>query len=62
MSGGPGYVLSAPAVRQLVAVALGNGSLCSDKDEGIEDMELGICLGNAGVEVGQWRPLESIRN
>lgn len=55
MSGGAGYVLSREAVRRFVREALPNPQLCQERDEGEEDVELGLCMENVKVLAGDSR-------
>ncbi|XP_017047386.1 glycoprotein-N-acetylgalactosamine 3-beta-galactosyltransferase 1-like [Drosophila ficusphila] len=49
MSGGAGYVLSKMALHRFMKFGFGNGSICSSKTYGYEDVELGRCLAAVGV-------------
>ena len=57
MSGGAGYVLSKEALRRFVTMSLHDGVRCPDKNgpSTAEDVELGTCLQNVGVEAGDSR-------
>jgi glycoprotein-N-acetylgalactosamine 3-beta-galactosyltransferase len=55
MSGGAGYVLSREAIKRFVEISLPNEALCKSGDAGSEDVEIGICLENAGVLAGDSR-------
>lgn len=50
MSGGAGYILSKTALQLLVETGLPNDTLCKPGNDGDEDVELGRCLGNLGIE------------
>jgi glycoprotein-N-acetylgalactosamine 3-beta-galactosyltransferase len=55
MSGGAGYVLSREAVRRFVEKALPNPGKCRIDAGGAEDLEMGQCLQNVGIEAGDSR-------
>jgi len=58
MSGGAGYVLSKEAVRRFVKKGMHDrtGEICRTSDNaGDEDVEMGKCLENLGVEAGDSR-------
>ncbi|OXA53917.1 glycoprotein-N-acetylgalactosamine 3-beta-galactosyltransferase 1 isoform X2 [Folsomia candida] len=55
MSGGAGYVLSKEALRRFVEDALPNGAKCRMDHKGSEDVEMGKCMVNVGVEAGDSR-------
>lgn len=55
MSGGAGYVLSREALNRLVVKALPDAYLCRSDPGGAEDMELGQCLQQCGVQAGDSR-------
>lgn len=55
MSGGAGYVLSRDAVRRFVNRALRSPSLCRSDAGGAEDLEIGQCLQNVGIQAGDSR-------
>ncbi|CAG7820320.1 unnamed protein product [Allacma fusca] len=54
-SGGAGYVLSKESVRRFIEEALPNKKNCSAVPGGSEDLEMGKCLRNVGVELGDSR-------
>ena len=49
MSGGAGYVLSKEAVTRFVTLALKDDGICRTDPGGAEDVEIGVCLHNVGV-------------
>uniref|UniRef100_A0A7E4VPS3 Glycoprotein-N-acetylgalactosamine 3-beta-galactosyltransferase 1 n=1 Tax=Panagrellus redivivus TaxID=6233 RepID=A0A7E4VPS3_PANRE len=55
MSGGPGYVLSREAVKVLVEDGLSNPEYCKYKDDGPEDVQIGLCLEKVNVTAGDSR-------
>lgn len=57
MSGGAGYVLSKEAVRRFVTRGIKdkNGVLCRSDGGGAEDVEMGKCMENLGVQAGDSR-------
>ncbi|CAG7818440.1 unnamed protein product, partial [Allacma fusca] len=55
MSGGAGYVLSHEALKLFVEKALPNKDKCKESHGGAEDVEMGKCLANVGVEAGDSR-------
>lgn len=55
MSGGAGYVLSKEAVKRFVEEGLTNPSKCRRAHDGAEDVNMGKCLSNVGVKVGDTR-------
>ncbi|XP_043661952.1 glycoprotein-N-acetylgalactosamine 3-beta-galactosyltransferase 1-like isoform X2 [Drosophila teissieri] len=55
MSGGAGYVLSKMALHRLVKLGFGNSSICTSRNYGYEDVELGRCLAGVGVVGGDSR-------
>ena len=57
-SGGAGYVLSKEALRRFVETGLKDPELCRPDAGGAEDVEIGKCMENLGVEAGDSRDLE----
>ena len=57
-SGGAGYVLSKEALKRLVETGLKDPKLCSQEAGGAEDVEMGKCMENLGVEAGDSRDPE----
>ena len=57
-SGGAGYVLSKEALRRFVETGLKNPKLCRRDAGGAEDVEMGKCMKNLGVEAGDSRDLK----
>ena len=57
-SGGAGYVLSKEALKRFVETGLMDPKLCNQKAEGAEDVEMGKCMENLGVEAGDSRDPE----
>lgn len=55
MSGGAGYVLSREALRRLIEVGLRDPKKCRADGRGAEDVEMGKCLENLGVDAGDTR-------
>uniref|UniRef100_A0A1A9UIV5 Glycoprotein-N-acetylgalactosamine 3-beta-galactosyltransferase 1 n=1 Tax=Glossina austeni TaxID=7395 RepID=A0A1A9UIV5_GLOAU len=55
MSGGAGYVLSKEALRRFIEKGLTNPKICSNKNGGAEDVEIGKCLEALGVMAGDTR-------
>ncbi|CAG5132784.1 unnamed protein product [Candidula unifasciata] len=55
MSGGAGYVLSKEAVKRLVKQGFEDSGKCRGDGGGAEDVEMGKCLHNVGVEAGDTR-------
>ncbi|XP_039502562.1 glycoprotein-N-acetylgalactosamine 3-beta-galactosyltransferase 1 [Drosophila santomea] len=55
MSGGAGYVLSKMALHRLVKLGFGNSSICTSRNYGYEDVELGRCLAGVAVVGGDSR-------
>ena len=58
LSGGAGYVLSKEALRRFVETGLNDPELCRQDAGGQEDVEMGKCLENIGVEAGDSRDPE----
>lgn len=52
MSGGAGYVLSKEALRRFIEEGLPNETACKQGEVGDEDVEMGRCLMNLGVRLG----------
>jgi len=59
MSGGSGYVLSKAAVEKVVPV-FENASYCRTEDDGVEDVEMGKCLSNLGIQPMDSRDPENL--
>ena len=57
-SGGAGYVLSKEALKSFVETGLKDPKLCSQDAGGAEDIEMGKCMENLGVEAGDSRDPE----
>ena len=57
-SGGAGYVLSKEALKRFVETGLKDPELCRQDAEGAEDVEMGKCMENLGVEAGDSRDPE----
>lgn len=55
MSGGAGYVLSKEALYRFMKFGFSNSSICSNRNYGYEDVELGRCLQAVGVVAGDSR-------
>ncbi|XP_032583327.1 glycoprotein-N-acetylgalactosamine 3-beta-galactosyltransferase 1 isoform X2 [Drosophila sechellia] len=55
MSGGAGYVMSKMALHRLVKLGFSNSSICTNRNYGYEDVELGRCLAGVGVVGGDSR-------
>ncbi|XP_037026163.1 glycoprotein-N-acetylgalactosamine 3-beta-galactosyltransferase 1-like isoform X2 [Bradysia coprophila] len=54
-SGGAGYVLSKESVKRFVENSLLDGSKCRQEHDGLEDLEMGTCLYNIGIETTDTR-------
>nr|XP_016930457.1 glycoprotein-N-acetylgalactosamine 3-beta-galactosyltransferase 1 [Drosophila suzukii]XP_036678654.1 glycoprotein-N-acetylgalactosamine 3-beta-galactosyltransferase 1 [Drosophila suzukii] len=54
-SGGSDYVLSKMALHRLINQGFSNSSICTNRNYGYEDVELGRCLTAVGVETGDSR-------
>ncbi|XP_064456423.1 glycoprotein-N-acetylgalactosamine 3-beta-galactosyltransferase 1-like [Ornithodoros turicata] len=57
MSGGAGYVLSREAVKRFVEQALQDPSKCRQEQDSAEDVEMGQCLEEVGVQAGDSRDI-----
>ncbi|KAK8376663.1 hypothetical protein O3P69_009939 [Scylla paramamosain] len=55
MSGGAGYVLSREALRRFVEEGIPNPKKCRQDHAGSEDVEIGKCMQNIGVQAGDSR-------
>ncbi|XP_034489446.1 glycoprotein-N-acetylgalactosamine 3-beta-galactosyltransferase 1 [Drosophila innubila] len=55
VSGAVGYVFSKAALHRFMNLGHGNGNLCSNRNYGIEHVEIARCLRNAGVVAGNSR-------
>ena len=57
MSGGAGYVLSKKALKRFVTKGLNDktGKICRPNGEGFEDIELGKCMENLKIKMGDSR-------
>jgi len=55
MSGGAGYLLSRKAVEMLATQGLTNSSICSQSQDGYEDVEIGNCMQGLGIKPGNSR-------
>ncbi|XP_045120563.1 glycoprotein-N-acetylgalactosamine 3-beta-galactosyltransferase 1-like isoform X3 [Portunus trituberculatus] len=55
MSGGAGYVLSREALRRFVEQGIPNPKKCRQDHAGSEDVEIGKCMQNIGVQAGDSR-------
>jgi glycoprotein-N-acetylgalactosamine 3-beta-galactosyltransferase len=55
MSGGAGYVLSREALRRFAADHISESPKCRRSDFGVEDIEMGRCMGAIGVAAGDSR-------
>ncbi|XP_016954725.1 glycoprotein-N-acetylgalactosamine 3-beta-galactosyltransferase 1 [Drosophila biarmipes] len=54
-SGGSSYVLSRMALHRLIKLGFSNSSICTNRNYGYEDVELGRCLSAVGVATGDSR-------
>ncbi|KAH8353034.1 hypothetical protein KR084_008410 [Drosophila pseudotakahashii] len=54
-SGGSAYVLSKMALHQLIRQGFSNSSICTNRNYGYEDVEIGRCLKAVGVVAGDSR-------
>eukprot|EP00090_Calanus_glacialis_P002789 TRINITY_DN12070_c0_g1_i2.p1 TRINITY_DN12070_c0_g1~~TRINITY_DN12070_c0_g1_i2.p1 ORF type:complete len:325 (+),score=84.52 TRINITY_DN12070_c0_g1_i2:285-1259(+) len=57
-AGGAGYVLSQGALERFTQVGLKNSSLCNSENGGDEDVNMGACMKNLNVTVGDSRDSE----
>jgi len=57
-AGGAGYVLSQGALKRFTQIGLKNSSLCSAEDGGDEDVNMGACMTNLNITVGDSRDSE----
>lgn len=55
VSGAAGYVFSKAALHRFMNLGHGNGNLCSNRNYGIEHVEIARCFRNAGVIAGDSR-------
>lgn len=55
MSGGAGYVLSKEALKRFIIKSLPDPTKCKQGHDGPEDVNMGKCLANVGVRVGDTR-------
>uniref|UniRef100_A0A0K0EJ35 N-acetylgalactosaminide beta-1,3-galactosyltransferase n=1 Tax=Strongyloides stercoralis TaxID=6248 RepID=A0A0K0EJ35_STRER len=53
--GGSGYVMSKKTFSSLVTDGLGNKKYCRIRDEGYEDLEIGLCLYNLKIKINDGR-------
>ena len=56
--GGPGYVLSKEALKRFVEIGLKKPKLCRPDGGGPEDLGMGKCMENLGIEAGDSRDPE----
>ena len=54
-SGGAGYVLSREALRRFVEMGVDDGSVCQQGNDGDEDVNMGECMRNLNVTLGDSR-------
>jgi len=57
-AGGAGYVLSQGALERFTQIGLKNSSLCNPENGGDEDVNMGACMKNLNVTVGDSRDSE----
>jgi len=57
-SGGAGYILSREAVKLLGKKGLTNDTICRGEQDGTEDVEMGTCMQNLGVNIVDSRDKE----
>lgn len=55
MSGGAGYVMSQEALKRIVEKGFHDKSVCPDVEAGLEDVYIGRCMENLGVNAGDSR-------
>ncbi|KAM8715043.1 hypothetical protein ACLKA7_002143 [Drosophila subpalustris] len=60
VSGAAGYVFSKAALHRFVNLGHGNGNLCSNRNYGIEHVEIARCFRNAGVAAGNSQDEEGL--